>query len=74
MLAFCGVQDAICGDALLEISYRIKTPSVENVSLTPNPVNQNSSFLVSVIAAEIEIFIPPKFTFCGTFSCGQESL
>ncbi|WP_438312210.1 hypothetical protein [Sporosarcina sp. FA9] len=74
MLAFCGVQDAICGEAHLEISYRIKTPSVESISLTPNPVNQNAAFIVSVVAAEIEIFLPPKFVYCGTFSSGQEAM
>lgn len=74
MLAFCGVQDVICGDAHLEVSYRIKTPSVDNVSLTPNPVNQNTAFIVSIVAAEIEMFIPPKFIYCGTFSSGLEAV
>lgn len=74
MLAFCGVQDVICGDVHLEVSYRIKTPSVESVSLTPNPVTQNTSFILSVIASDIEIFIPPKIIHCGTFSCGQEAM
>lgn len=74
MLAFCGTASAICGEIINEKNYRIKTPRVESVTFNPHPAIQNQSLSVSVYAADIEIFIPPKIIYCGTFNCGQEPI
>jgi len=74
MLAFCGLQDSVCGNIHTEKTYRISSPMIEHVSINPNPVNQNTGFLLSVRAIEVEIFILPQIIYCGTFNCGQYTL
>lgn len=52
--------------------YKISEPRIDSVTITPNPVNANSYFLISVLVSEIEIILEPITIYSGTFNSGQE--
>lgn len=47
-------------------------PSIDNATITPNPVNQNTAFLIAISASEIEIILEPIVIYCGSFYCGED--
>lgn len=47
-------------------------PSIDGVTITPNPVNQNTAFLIAISVSEIEIILEPTTVYCGTFYCGED--
>lgn len=50
----------------------ILKPSISNITITPNPVNANTSFLIAISVSEIEVALEPTILYCGTFNCGEE--
>ncbi len=54
------------------MSYILLKPHIENVIITPNPVIQNTAFLIQINVTEIEVIIEPVPIYCGTFYCGEE--
>ena len=50
----------------------ILIPNIDSVSITPNPVNANASFLISVSVSEIEIALESILIYPGTFYCGED--
>lgn len=52
--------------------YEVLMPKIKEVSLTPNPVNQNSSLLVAVSITEETAILPPQIIYNGTFYSGEE--
>lgn len=47
-------------------------PSIDDATITPNPVNQNTAFLIQIVVSEIEITLEPTIIYCGTFYCGED--
>lgn len=36
------------------MSYTLLVPNIDSVSITPNPVNANTSYLIAIAVSEIE--------------------
>jgi len=47
-------------------------PSIDNVAINPNPVNQNAAYLIQISVSEIEIILEPIIIYCGSFYCGED--
>lgn len=54
------------------MSYTLLIPQIDSVSITPNPVNQNTAFLIAVAVSEIEQILEPIIMYSGTFYSGEE--
>lgn len=54
------------------MTYKLLKPQIDTATLTPNPVEQNKSFLIEVSVSEIEIVLEPTVIYCGTFYCGED--
>lgn len=54
------------------MSYTLLVPQVDTVSITPNPVNANTSFLIAISVSEIEQILEPILIYSGTFYSGEE--
>lgn len=50
----------------------ILVPSIDSVTITPNPVNQNSNFLIAVSVSEFYQEIPSVVVYTGTRNAGSE--
>lgn len=46
-------------------------PKITSVAITPNPVNINKSFIISVSAAEVEVVMYKVSPISGTLKSGQ---
>ena len=47
-------------------------PSINSVTITPNPVNANTAFLIAVSVSEVEVTLEPILIYCGTFHCNED--
>lgn len=56
------------------MSYVILIPSVESANISPNPVNANTSYVISITMTEIQVELEPIIWYCGTFICGEEEV
>lgn len=56
------------------MTYVITVPEIQSASITPNPVNANSPYVLSVKVVEIEKVLEPTIRYCGTFYCGEEDI
>lgn len=54
------------------MSYILLVPQVDTVSITPNPVNANTSYLIAIAVSETEQILEPILIYSGTFSAGEE--
>lgn len=54
------------------MSYTLLKPSIDNATISPNPVEQNKQFLIQITVSEIEIELEPVTVYCGTFYCGED--
>lgn len=54
------------------MSYTMLEPRIDNVSISPNPVNANTSYFIAVLVSEVEIILEPITIYSGTFCAGQE--
>lgn len=54
------------------MSYILLVPQINSASISPNPVNANTSFLIAISVSEIEEVLEPMIFFSGTFYAGQE--
>lgn len=46
-------------------------PKINTVSITPNPVNINKTFLIAVSVTEVEVVMYKVSPISGTFKSGQ---
>lgn len=51
--------------------YSVLMPSIDEISLAPNPVNQNSSVMVSISVSEITVELTPEIRYAGEFFAGE---
>ena len=51
--------------------YSILIPKVDGILLTPNPVNQNSSFTLKLEVSEVEIQLEPEIRYSGEIYSGE---
>lgn len=56
------------------MSYILLVPSVYLATISPNPVQANTAYLIAVTVTEIELIIELKIRYCGTFLCGEEEI
>lgn len=49
----------------------IYKPAITSVTMTPNPVTINNTFLVSIAATEIEVVLYKVTHIAGTIKAGQ---
>lgn len=56
------------------MSYVILVPDIQSASISPNPVNANTAFLIAVMTTEIEKVLEPVTRYCGTLKCGEEGI
>lgn len=54
------------------MSHTLLVPKVDSVSISPNPVNANTSYLIAILVSEIEQILEPKIIYSGTFYSGEE--
>ena len=54
------------------MSYTLLIPQVDTVSIAPNPVNANTSYLIAIAVSEIEQILEPILIYSGTFYSGEE--
>lgn len=54
------------------MSYTILKPVVNEVSIVPNPVNQNTAFVIAIVVSETEVELEPITLYAGTFYCGED--
>lgn len=54
------------------MSYTLLVPEIISVTITPNPVNQNTEFLLAIAVTEIEQILEPILIYSGTFYSGEE--
>lgn len=54
------------------MSYTLLVPQIDVVSIVPNPVNANTSFLLAIAVSEIEQILEPILIYSGTFYSGEE--
>lgn len=52
----------------------ILKPSIDNVTITPNPVAANTPYLLTVTVTEVEVELEPIIIYCGTFYAGEEEI
>ena len=53
------------------MSYTAQVPEVESASITPNPVNMNTTFLLSVEVIEVTVTLEPYFYYAGDLYAGE---
>jgi len=46
-------------------------PQINSVSLTPNPVNINTSFMISIEVADVDITMYKRYAASGALKSGQ---
>lgn len=56
------------------MSYTLLIPKIDSVSITPNPVNANTSYLIAIAVSEIEQILEPIMIYSGTFYSGEEEV
>lgn len=56
------------------MSYTILVPDIQAATITPNPVNANAAYLITVLVTEIQKILEPVPRYCGTFACGEEGI
>ncbi len=54
------------------MSYTLLVPEITSVVITPNPVDQNTAFLIAIAVTEIEKELEPILIYSGTFYSGEE--
>lgn len=54
------------------MSVSILTPQVDNVTITPNPVNANTSFLIQVSVSEAYVAVDAIPIYPGSFYAGDD--
>jgi hypothetical protein len=54
------------------MSYTLLVPQIDSVSISPNPVNANTSYLIAIAVSEIEQILEPIIIYSGTFYSGEE--
>lgn len=54
------------------MSVSILIPRVDSISITPNPVNSNTSFIIAVNVSEYEKVLETSIPWCGSLKVGEE--
>lgn len=52
-------------------TYSILMPNIDDISLIPNPVAQNSEFQISITVSEITVELTPEIRYSGEFYAGE---
>lgn len=53
------------------MSYQVQVPRIDSVSITPNPVDFNAKFLLSVSVSEETITLEPYYYYSGDLYAGE---
>lgn len=53
------------------MSYQVQIPRIDSVSITPNPVDFNTKFLLSVAVSEETITLEPYYYYSGDLYAGE---
>lgn len=56
------------------MSYTLLVPQIDAVSITSNPVNANTSYLLAITVSEIELILEPITIYSGTFHSGETEI
>lgn len=56
------------------MSYTLLIPQIDSVTMTPNPVNANTSYLIAIAVSEIEQILEPILIYSGTFYAGETEI
>lgn len=51
--------------------YSILIPKIDEISLVPNPVVQNSEFKISIMVSEIAVELKPETRYSGELYAGE---
>jgi hypothetical protein len=54
------------------LSISILKPSIDSVTITPNPVTINTSYLIAISVSEVEVILESILIYCGAFYCGED--
>lgn len=53
------------------MSYQIQMPRIDAASITPNPVNMNTPFLISVTVSKNTVTLEPAYFYSGEINSGE---
>lgn len=53
------------------MSYQVQIPRIDSASITPNPVDFNAKFLLSVAVSEETITLEPYYYYSGDLYAGE---
>ena len=53
------------------MSYQVQVPRIDSASITPNPVDFNAKFLISVTVSEETITLEPYYYYSGDLYAGE---
>ena len=53
------------------MSYQIQVPRINAAVITPNPVDFNTQFLISVTASEETVTLEPQYFYSGELYAGE---
>ena len=53
------------------MNYQVQIPRVESATISPNPVDFNTKFLLSVAVSEETITLEPYYYYCGDRYAGE---
>ncbi len=56
------------------MSYTLFVPQIDAVSIIPNPVNANTSYLIAITVSEIELILESITIYSGTFYSGETEI
>ncbi|MEG0133412.1 MAG: hypothetical protein RR891_07670 [Clostridium sp.] len=54
------------------MSISILVPKINAATITPNPINANTTFLISINISEVEQILEPSISYCGTISASEQ--
>lgn len=53
------------------MSYQVQIPRIDSASITPNPVDFNAKFLLSLSVSEETITLEPYYYYSGDLYAGE---
>ena len=51
--------------------YQIQVPRIDAAVITPNPVDFNTQFLISVTVSEVTVTLEPQYFYSGEIYAGE---
>lgn len=70
----CEDGELLCTDGSLQclaLFFEATVPEITQAGMNPNPVNMNTTFLLSVEVTETTVYLDPYFYYAGDIYAGE---